>query len=81
MFGIVVEISSKQYYSFLISFYQFRHECLNRRNNSLYICCHLWFYLKVLQKISVRIWIAFDEHQKYGHSHHTFDFIFDVRQR
>lgn len=58
MFGIVVEISSKQYYSFLISFYQFRHECLNRRINSLHICCHLTFYSKVLQKISVRIWLC-----------------------
>ena len=48
---------SKQYYSFLISFYQFRHECLSRRNNSLHISCHLWFYSKVLQKISVRIWL------------------------
>ena len=47
----------KTVYSFLISFYQFRHECLSRRNNSLHICCHLTFYSKVLQKISVPIWL------------------------
>ena len=29
-------------YSFWISFYQFRHKCLKRRSNSLYIYSRLW---------------------------------------
>ena len=56
----------KTVYSFLISFYQFRHECLSRRNNSLYICCHLTFYSKVLQKISVPIWLHLWRASKVG---------------
>ena len=81
MFGIVVEISSKQYYSFLISFYQFRHECLLVEIIHCIFAVTLHSIQKCCKKLVFVFDFVFDEHQKCGHSHHTFDFIFDVRQR
>ena len=81
MFGIVVEISSKQYYSFLISLYQFRHECLNVEIIHCIFAVSFDSIQKCCKKLVFVFDFVFDEHQKCGHSHQTFDFIFDVRQR